>query len=264
MTHSKHRGHPIEFTNSTWIYSDNKQPVSSEPNRSCGNCGKQQTTEGHDGCIGTLHGVMNACCGHGSDDEAYIKYENGKELRGEEALSEMSKQNEVKCWNCGKYDKKSAIPPSKIYINYLSGTFSGKWQGEKNQQGCDVEYIKATCPDCTAPQPTDDEIDYGNEFNKAIEDYTCDQILEYFFFHRGYKHQSSKLKEQADEIEQLKEEISLEKDLVITVQCLEKQIESMKCCGNCKNYSYGYKKCLIGVTSRVGVKCENWENKNDK
>ena len=94
MTHSKHRGHPIEFTNSTWIYSDNKQPVSSEPNRSCGNCGKSQTEHGHDGCIGTLPGVMNACCGHGSDDEAYIQYENGKELRGEEALSEMSKQNE--------------------------------------------------------------------------------------------------------------------------------------------------------------------------
>ena len=231
MTHSKYRGHTIEFTNSTWIYSDNKQPVSSEPNRSCGNCGRGQTEHGHDGCIGTLTGVMNACCGHGSDDEAYIQYENGKELRGGEALSEMKKQNEVKI---ERVSLERILDESEFKNKYKNvRIYSGEWgmywrskSGYTNNKDeaqiftieealnlsshCGpekkIKYELAPCPDCTAPQPTDEEIDYGNEFNKAIEDYTCDQILEYFFFHRGYKAQSAKLKEQADDIDRLKDE----------------------------------------------------------
>lgn len=40
----------------------------------CGYCLKKRTTEGHDGCIGTLENVMNACCGHGEVDAAYIQF----------------------------------------------------------------------------------------------------------------------------------------------------------------------------------------------
>ena len=42
----------------------------------CGHCGKKRTPEGHDGCIGILEGVMNACCGHGQDNMAYIQFDH--------------------------------------------------------------------------------------------------------------------------------------------------------------------------------------------
>lgn len=86
---SKYRGHPIELINTDWVYSNNGCPVRLDPHRTCGNCGKDQTPEGHDGCIGTLKGVMNACCGHGNTDQAYIQYETGKCVYGERALSIM-------------------------------------------------------------------------------------------------------------------------------------------------------------------------------
>jgi len=40
----------------------------------CGHCNLKRTTEGHDGCIGTLPNVMNACCGHGEIKAAYIQF----------------------------------------------------------------------------------------------------------------------------------------------------------------------------------------------
>jgi len=52
----------------------------------CGHCGKRRTPEGHDGCIGTLDNVMNACCGHGEDNVAYVQFWDGTCIRGQEAL----------------------------------------------------------------------------------------------------------------------------------------------------------------------------------
>ena len=40
----------------------------------CGHCNMKRTEEGHDGCIGTLTNVMNACCGHGQTNMAYIQF----------------------------------------------------------------------------------------------------------------------------------------------------------------------------------------------
>lgn len=57
--------------------------------RSCGNCGKENTKEGHDGCIGTIPNIMNACCGHGDTDGAYIQYWDKSIIRGKEALEKM-------------------------------------------------------------------------------------------------------------------------------------------------------------------------------
>lgn len=61
----------------------------------CGNCGLHRTKQGHDGCIGELEGVMNACCGHGQDSVAYVQFYHAdydKEpnkylLQGDEALA---------------------------------------------------------------------------------------------------------------------------------------------------------------------------------
>jgi hypothetical protein len=42
----------------------------------CGHCEKKRTSEGHDGCIGTLENVMNACCGHGESNLAYVQFDH--------------------------------------------------------------------------------------------------------------------------------------------------------------------------------------------
>ncbi len=53
----------------------------------CGKCGKGPTEEGHDGCLGTLSGpIMNACCGHGNDNQAYIQFWGGKRIAGPDAV----------------------------------------------------------------------------------------------------------------------------------------------------------------------------------
>ena len=93
MKTSKWRGNPIEFIYDYWIYSDTKQKVSENKNRSCGHCGKPQTKEGHDGCIGTLNGVMNACCGHGKVEEAFVQFWDKTELRGNDAIEWIEKEH---------------------------------------------------------------------------------------------------------------------------------------------------------------------------
>ena len=67
----------------------------------CNYCGLPNTKEGHDGCIGTLKNVMNACCGHGHTRAAYVQFyhdnyknePNKKRIEGEEALKY------IKCHN---------------------------------------------------------------------------------------------------------------------------------------------------------------------
>lgn len=57
----------------------------------CAHCGKPPTPEGHDGCLGTLpeQVVMNACCGHGNDRQAYVQHWDGTASRGGDALEEQ-------------------------------------------------------------------------------------------------------------------------------------------------------------------------------
>lgn len=93
---SKHRGHEIECHDNVWVYSDNRIPVSRDKNRPCGHCGKSSTPEGHDGCLGTLTGVMNACCGHGETEEAYIQFLDGSRLSGESVFSYLRKSGVLK------------------------------------------------------------------------------------------------------------------------------------------------------------------------
>lgn len=93
MSDDYHRGHPIVLNELTgrWLYVDTMRPVEDDKNISCGHCGKTNTPEGHDGCLGTLPlGVMNACCGHGRDSEAYIQFTDGVDVSGKQAR-EMQK-----------------------------------------------------------------------------------------------------------------------------------------------------------------------------
>jgi len=59
------------------------------PRRPCGHCGKHDTPEGHDACLGTLPGVINACCGHGNmeNGDPYVRFDDGTEFRGCEAIA---------------------------------------------------------------------------------------------------------------------------------------------------------------------------------
>lgn len=77
------RGHPIIFHNELWVYEDTLEPVHETwKDRACGYCGKDSTKEGHDACLGTLPGVMNACCGHGIVKEAYIQFLDSRSIHG--------------------------------------------------------------------------------------------------------------------------------------------------------------------------------------
>lgn len=92
MRRSKLKGHSIVYVNGEWLYEDTMTATAGNE-RPCGHCGKSNTKEGHDGCIGTLPGVMNACCGHGESGEAYIQYWDGSDIRGKAAISEIVKQH---------------------------------------------------------------------------------------------------------------------------------------------------------------------------
>ena len=62
----------------------------------CKECGLERTKEGHDGCLGTLPGLMNACCGHGKYGEGvYVQFLDGKSIHGEDAIKiiEILKRN---------------------------------------------------------------------------------------------------------------------------------------------------------------------------
>ncbi len=53
----------------------------------CKACGRYKTYEGHDGCLGELIGITNACCGHGNNNAAYIQFFDGTAIHGEDAIT---------------------------------------------------------------------------------------------------------------------------------------------------------------------------------
>lgn len=59
----------------------------------CDHCNKTPTKEGHDGCLGTLKDkdIMNACCGHGDTEVAYIQYWTKDRISGQAAIDEQSR-----------------------------------------------------------------------------------------------------------------------------------------------------------------------------
>lgn len=88
MARAKFRGHDIETDiDDLWVFADTGQLVSEDKNnRPCSHCKKNDTQDGHDGCLGTLKGLMNACCGHGVESDAYIQFLDCECLRGKPAL----------------------------------------------------------------------------------------------------------------------------------------------------------------------------------
>ena len=89
MIKHKFRGNEIEYDNKNkiWLFSDTKEDVpSTYKTKKCGRCGEHYTKEGHDNCLGTLIGLMNACCGHGNTNEAYVQFLDGNCVRGKDAI----------------------------------------------------------------------------------------------------------------------------------------------------------------------------------
>lgn len=85
------RGYDIEISrDGFWLFVDTGKSVAETwRSRPCGFCGQPNTPEGHDGCLGTIVGVVNACCGHGVTGSAYIQFEDGSVSRGAEAIAAM-------------------------------------------------------------------------------------------------------------------------------------------------------------------------------
>jgi hypothetical protein len=70
-------GSPVYFDDNaqTWHYMDGQPiPTNHAECRPCPRCNKPPTTEGHDACLGTIPGALNACCGHGVQ-EGYVQWE---------------------------------------------------------------------------------------------------------------------------------------------------------------------------------------------
>lgn len=86
------RGHAIaQVAPDVWAYAATGQLVRDNPNIDCGHCGKPNTPEGHDACLGTLAGVANACCGHGDPKAAYVQLgSKGDERRARPGAKAMS------------------------------------------------------------------------------------------------------------------------------------------------------------------------------
>lgn len=78
---SYRNGHAIDFDweEGAWYYVDSGK-IADIP-RECIRCGRKQTAEGHDACLANLPGVINACCGHGTQD-GYVMFEDGRTIRG--------------------------------------------------------------------------------------------------------------------------------------------------------------------------------------
>ena len=89
MVSSRLRGHPYEFDDekSDWVLCETGESTQTAWFKTkCTKCGRVSTVEGHDACLGTLIGVEYACCGHGDTDSAYVKFYDGRVVRGKEAI----------------------------------------------------------------------------------------------------------------------------------------------------------------------------------
>lgn len=137
VSFSKYRGHETSCVGDEWFYMD-LVPVIQDLDRPCGFCGKENTEEGHDGCLGTLPGVQNACCGHGEETYAYLHYDDGTIIRGRDALKSMG-QNQAEL-NRREFLKRAGkfaayTPPTLILLmqpSYSQIAQSGR--GEKGSE----------------------------------------------------------------------------------------------------------------------------------
>jgi len=95
------RGHKIVFDEDTdeWLYADDMSPTIGSGNRHCGKCGMPPTKDGHDDCIANLPRVLNACCGHGNINEAYVMFQDETIIVGREAAKWSRENKPLPYWH---------------------------------------------------------------------------------------------------------------------------------------------------------------------
>lgn len=83
------RGNEIYLTDSgSYKYKDDDtNTLDNWKTKPCGACGLGFTKEGHDGCIGELKDVINACCGHGISNDAYVQFSKTNRIDGQDAIN---------------------------------------------------------------------------------------------------------------------------------------------------------------------------------
>jgi hypothetical protein len=66
-------------------------------NNPCTHCKLYATEKGHDACLGTLIGIMNACCGHGDQGQSYVQFMDGSTVHGNDAYTVLAilKKNSI-------------------------------------------------------------------------------------------------------------------------------------------------------------------------
>ena len=75
-------GHRTFWDGDKRCYTDNKKSVDYDNPRPCIKCGlNSKDFGGHDPCIANLPGVLNACCGHGTE-KGYVQFKNGQIIDG--------------------------------------------------------------------------------------------------------------------------------------------------------------------------------------
>jgi hypothetical protein len=89
---NKYRGNGIYEIDGEWFYNKNDLKVKDNIEIECGMCGYKPIKDGdeaYDTCIGKLIGVMNACCGHGDERDAYVQFIDGESVYGKDAVDIM-------------------------------------------------------------------------------------------------------------------------------------------------------------------------------
>jgi len=97
--HSDMRGHETIFDDEIgeWVYADDYSVA--DYDRPCTRCGMMPTKDGHDACIPSLPGVINACCGHGNASKAYVMFRSGETIRGETATKWVHDNKPLPYWH---------------------------------------------------------------------------------------------------------------------------------------------------------------------
>lgn len=65
----------------SWCYYDTGGLVVGSLPRRCPKCREFPTTEGHDPCLGTVRGVVGACCGHGVQEPDILTIEEHEQWK---------------------------------------------------------------------------------------------------------------------------------------------------------------------------------------
>ena len=92
------RGHWLFYDDISkeWYHGETHEKYTPELDKRlvCTKCNKLPAENGHDACMMNVPNVAFACCGHGVENQAYLKYEDGtiKNFKTTEEILEYIKQ----------------------------------------------------------------------------------------------------------------------------------------------------------------------------